>query len=135
MARVRYPDEAVSVAYGKTTKRIERPQYRTWVNKLPCVICGAQETEAAHLSMANNEYCHLGRGKGRKASDRWVLPLCRYHHREQTNLGDEKLFWESYGMNPYIICLVLFGVWSDLKMDGVDKATSWIAASRTGETV
>jgi hypothetical protein len=30
---------------------------------------------------------------GERPSDRWVIPLCSRHHREQHERGDEKAWW------------------------------------------
>ena len=33
----------------------------------------------------------------RKEDDCWVVPLCRHHHRQVTDCGDEEEFWALHG--------------------------------------
>ncbi len=50
-------------------ERIEDEPYRRWTATLPCFKCGIHGySQAAHPNQ--------GRGKGQKASDRDVFPLC-----------------------------------------------------------
>ena len=37
---------------------------------------------------------------GRKASDRWAVPLCLLHHRSLHDAGDEEDWWEGLGIDP-----------------------------------
>lgn len=87
--------------------------YLKFIRTLPCVVTGKQPVEAAHLSFAALEYGHLGRAKGRKASDRWVLPLHPDEHAKQ-HAGNERAYWASTGINPHILALVFWGLFSDM---------------------
>jgi hypothetical protein len=40
-----------------------------------------------------------------KPSDKWTLPLCNQHHREQHDHGDELAFWAEYGIDPFALAL------------------------------
>lgn len=103
--------------------------YLSFVHCLPCVITGQYGIEAAHLSMAAPRYGHYGRGKGRKASDRWVLPLSPAAHARQHQIGED-LFWRNAGIDPHILALTIFGLWSDLGDDAEPFATAIINAAR-----
>lgn len=46
-------------------------------------------------------------GLGEKPDDKWAMPLCSEHHREQHSMG-EREFWEGYGIDPIRNCLALF---------------------------
>jgi hypothetical protein len=40
------------------------------------------------------------RALGRKASDEFVVPLCRVHHRAVHRVGDERAWWKQTGIDP-----------------------------------
>ena len=123
MARVK--PSGSCVRFGKNTKPVKSADYRAWVKKLPCIVTGQSGVEAAHLSTASQRYAHNGRGKSQKASDRWVLPLASDVHRRQHE-ANELAFWECHGINPYVACLVLHGLYSDGKDGAIDQASALI---------
>lgn len=47
-----------------------------------------------------------------KADDRWVTPLCRYHHQDgilaQHKVGEQRFWFEVHGRNPFEICARLW---------------------------
>ena len=45
------------------------------IRKLPCVRCGNPNSQAAHSNSAKH-----GKGRGIKASDAFVIPLCAICH-------------------------------------------------------
>ncbi|RLL42979.1 DUF968 domain-containing protein [Acinetobacter cumulans] len=45
------------------------------IRKLPCVRCGNPDSQAAHSNSAKH-----GKGRGIKASDAFVIPLCAICH-------------------------------------------------------
>lgn len=45
------------------------------IRKLPCVKCGNTNSQAAHSNSAKH-----GKGRGIKASDAFVIPLCAICH-------------------------------------------------------
>ena len=45
---------------------------------------------------------------GRKVSDRFTVPICRLHHRELHQRGDERAWWQSQGINPLAIAAALW---------------------------
>lgn len=63
------------------------------IRKLPCVRCGQVPSQAAHSNSAKH-----GKGRGVKASDLFVIPLCHSCHAafDRFELGNreesEKLF-------------------------------------------
>lgn len=79
------------------------------VRKLPCLVCeDPNRTEAAHLRVGNLHYGKRPTGAGEKPDDRWTLPLCGDHHREQHARGDEIEWWKSKGINPFVVAALLF---------------------------
>lgn len=45
------------------------------IRKLPCIRCGNPNSQAAHSNSAKH-----GKGRGIKASDAFVIPLCQSCH-------------------------------------------------------
>jgi len=46
-------------------------------------------------------------GMQEKPSDRWSLPLCNTHHREQHAFGNELKWWASKGIDPFLLAISL----------------------------
>jgi hypothetical protein len=79
-----------------------------FIRSLPCVCCGDNTTtEAAHIRTGNLTYGKRPTGGAEKPSDCWTLPLCGKHHRDQHN-GSESAFWESQGINPFVLAMSLY---------------------------
>lgn len=93
-------------------KPTKSKNYLAFIHLLPCVLTGRTEVQAAHLSMAAPRYGHYGRAKSSKASDRWVLPLSPVKHRRQHEIGED-LFWRSAGIDPHVLALVIYGLWTE----------------------
>ena len=51
------------------------PKRLAEIRKLPCVRCGNPNSQAAHSNSAKR-----GKGRGIKASDAFVIPLCAICH-------------------------------------------------------
>ncbi|MBD8556341.1 DUF968 domain-containing protein [Rhizobium sp. CFBP 8762] len=114
MAAYRFAYEASQpVAKVKAQKK---PAYLDFIRRLPCVVTARAGVEAAHVSFANLAKGHTGRGKGTKAHDRWVLPLSPEEHRKQHSMNEQE-YWRSVGIDPHELCLVLWGLWCDLRHD------------------
>ena len=65
----------------------------------PCTICGRQPCEAHHIRYAQP------RALGRRVSDEFTVPLCRVHHRELHQKGDERTWWNKFNIDPMPIAL------------------------------
>ena len=48
-----------------------------------------------------------------KPDDKWTVPLCRRHHDEQHNHGDELDWWALQGIDPFLLALSLHGASGD----------------------
>lgn len=117
------------VAYGKDTKPVKNKGYLAWLHQLPCVITGLTDIDAAHVNFPNPAYGAPGRGKGRKASDRWCLPLAKHLHRLQ-HQGNERDFWFQHFINPHVLCLTLWGLYCERGDDGLEEAERIITIQR-----
>ena len=78
-----------------------------FIRSLPCCICGEDTTvEAAHIRTVSLQHGKRYTGKAERPSDKWAVPLCNRHHREQHTMN-ELSFWESYGIDPFIMAISL----------------------------
>jgi hypothetical protein len=67
--------------------------------KQPCTVCGRTPCEAHHLRFAQP------RSLGRRVSDEFTVPLCRLHHRELHQVGNELSWWKERNIDPLPIAL------------------------------
>jgi hypothetical protein len=84
-----------------------------YVNKLPCCVCGStRNVEAAHLKLRLPEIGKEMPGMAMKADDRFVTPLCHYHHLSgilaQHRVGEHRFWFEIHGRNPFEIAARLW---------------------------
>jgi hypothetical protein len=76
-------------------------EYLAYIRQQPCCICGdTVSVEAAHLRVGSIGDGKRPTGMGEKSSDRWALPLCGRHHKEQHSMN-ERYFWASYRIDPF----------------------------------
>lgn len=71
---------------------------------LGCCICKNPVADAHHLRIVGHK-----RAAGRKNGDDYTIPLCRKHHDELHNFGDEALFLALHGIDHVIILNQLNG--------------------------
>lgn len=93
--------------------RIKEPQHLDNIRQLPCLICFGQPVEAAHLRAKSNMHGKRETGKSEKPSDKWALPLCPEHHREQHSMN-ELGFWRYHGIDPFVTALSLWAAEGDI---------------------
>ena len=74
-------------------RRLRDKAHLRHVAKQPCLICGRQPADAHHIRFAQP------RALGRKVSDEFAVPLCRGHHRENHQHGDEAAWWANAGVD------------------------------------
>ena len=69
-------------------KRLRDKAHLEFVASQPCLVCGRQPSDPHHLRFAQP------RGIGLKVSDEFTVPLCRGHHRQLHQAGNEVRWWE-----------------------------------------
>jgi len=74
-------------------RRVRDKSHRKFVTRQPCLICGRTPCDAHHLRFTQHS------ALGRKASDEFTVALCRMHHREVHNCGDEVTWWQRFGID------------------------------------
>lgn len=76
-------------------KKIISKKYLMFIRSLPCLICREGPVDPDHLK---------SRGWGEaKQVDYFCVPLCRRHHSERGQIGDQK-FCEKYKVDPWREC-------------------------------
>lgn len=92
MPRVRIPRTVPASNRGPDPRRSRG--HLDFIRGLPCCVCGkAPRSEAAHVRSGTDG------GMGLKPSDKFTVPLCSRHHREQHQVG-EVSFWASRNVDP-----------------------------------
>ena len=85
-------------------KRIRDKDHLKFVASQPCLVCGRQPCDAHHLRFAQP------RAIGMKVSDEFTVPLCRTHHRQLHEAGNEMTWWEDLEINALEIAR---GLWEE----------------------
>jgi hypothetical protein len=86
-----------------------------FIRALPCVVClDNVSVEAAHVRMSDRRAAKINAGVGQKPHDRWALPLCGKHHREQHGMNEGK-FWDCVLIDPIFVALALYSVSGDME--------------------
>lgn len=92
------------------TPRSKDEAHLAFVRSLPCLVCGDDTTtEAAHVRMADRSIAKPMTGMQTKCDDRFAVPLCNTHHREQHE-GSEHQWWLNLGVDPIKVALALYSV-------------------------
>ncbi len=72
--------------------------------ELGCCICRNPVADAHHLRTVGHK-----RAAALKNGDDYTVPLCRRHHDELHNFGDEQLFMALHGVDVMLILRQLNG--------------------------
>jgi hypothetical protein len=64
--------------------------------------CGREPSDAHHLRFAQPK------ALGRKVSDEFTVPVCRTHHREIHQHGNERTWWDARNIAPLPIAEALW---------------------------
>jgi ERF superfamily protein len=86
---------------GKTL-RLRDQDHLKFVSTQPCLVCARSPSDPHHLKFAQ------GRALGRKVSDEFTVPLCRTHHRELHQRGDERVWWQQLNIDPMLTATALW---------------------------
>jgi hypothetical protein len=83
-----------SVLAVPAPRRYRNKEHLRYVAQRPCLLCGRKPSDPHHLRFMQP------RALGRKASDEFVVPLCRVHHREVHRAGNERAWWKQTSIDP-----------------------------------
>jgi len=87
-------------------KRLRDKAHLKFVASQPCLVCGRQPSDPHHLRFAQP------RALGLKVSDEFTVPLCRGHHRQLHQAGNEVAWWENLKINALPIAK---GLWEQTR--------------------
>ena len=87
-------------------KRLRDKAHLRFVASQPCLVCGRQPSDPHHLRFAQP------RALGLKVSDEFTVPLCRGHHRQLHQAGNEVTWWENLKINALPIAK---GLWEQTR--------------------
>jgi hypothetical protein len=97
-------------ATGAEPKGGDDPGYLAKIRRLPCLHCGMEPSEAAHVKYACASF-GMSNMLGKRVDDSRALPLCAEHHRidrQAQHQGNERAFWERLGIQPYLVTKQLY---------------------------
>jgi hypothetical protein len=75
-------------------RRLRDKAHLKFVATQPCVLCGREPSDPHHVRFAQP------RALGMKVSDEFTVPLCRSHHRNLHQAGNEQNWWAQYRIEP-----------------------------------
>jgi hypothetical protein len=78
-------------------KRLRDKEHLKFVAAQPCLVCGRQPCDPHHLRFAQP------RAIGMKVSDEFTVPLCRGHHRQLHQAGNELAWWQRLKIEPLAV--------------------------------
>ena len=102
-------------------KRIRDKVHLRFVASQPCLICGRQPSDPHHLRFAQR------RALGFKVSDEFTVPLCRGHHRQLHQAGNEVTWWGKLQINALETAKHLWEQ-THSKADYIDQETQLMMA-------
>ena len=83
-------------------RRLRDKTHLRFVASQPCLVCGRQPCDPHHLRFAQP------RALGLKVSDEFTVPLCRGHHRQLHQAGDELAWWTNHHLEPLSVASTLW---------------------------
>jgi Rad52/22 family double-strand break repair protein len=96
-------------------KRLRDKAHLRFVASQPCLICERQPSDPHHLRFAQS------RAIGLKVSDEFTVPLCRVHHRQLHQAGNEETWWKTLNIHPLVIAKAL---WEQTHPNSASNASS-----------
>jgi hypothetical protein len=94
------PSSELPTGIDKSVLTVPEPRRRRdrehirFVSLQPCLLCGRKPSDPHHLKFTQP------RALGRKSSDEFTVPLCRFHHHAVHRAGNEVAWWKIAGIDP-----------------------------------
>jgi hypothetical protein len=101
-----YPSRRIdkSVLTFPEIQRVRDKEHLRYVAAQPCLLCSATPSDAHHVRFAQPW------AMSRKVGDDFTVPLCRKHHRDLHDSGNESAWWHAMGIEPLEIAR---GLWNE----------------------
>jgi hypothetical protein len=103
-------------------RRLRDKAHLKYIASQPCLVCGRQPSDPHHLRFAQP------RALGLKVSDEFAVPLCRGHHRQVHQVGNEIAWWEDLTIDALEIAK---GLWEQTRPKSAPAATKVDEAGTT----
>jgi Rad52/22 family double-strand break repair protein len=103
-------------------RRLRDKAHLKYIASQPCLVCGRQPSDPHHLRFAQP------RALGLKVSDEFAVPLCRGHHRQVHQVGNEIAWWEDLTIDALEIAK---GLWEQTRPKSAPAATQVDEAGTT----
>ncbi|QIO32780.1 ERF family protein [Bradyrhizobium sp. 1(2017)] len=95
-------DAPGDLAFPKEPLRKRSKEHLKFVRSQACLVCKNSPADPHHLKFAQP------RTLGRKVSDEFTVPLCRFHHQALHRHGDERAWWANLQISPLLIAKKLW---------------------------
>jgi len=108
------------------------PDYLALVRQCPCLKCGMEPSEAAHVRFASAAFGKAS-GMQKKPEDRFAVPLCAECHRldrHAQHKRNEEGFWQEIDINPLLVAAHLYAQRGDLV---AMRAVCFVAIAQRGK--
>jgi len=107
----RIPKSGLPARKTKPARKGMSHDHLAFLRRLECpVYPGERPIEAHHLLRADGT-----RGMGRKAADRYAIPLSQRAHRELHDAGDEEAWLAAKGIDGRALAAALWRISGDLE--------------------
>ena len=87
------PTARICTPIVKTIKKRDKAHLK-FVASQPCLVCRQMPCDAHHLKFSQPQ------SLGSKVSDEFTVPLCRRHHRQLHQFGNERAWWANMQVAP-----------------------------------
>lgn len=130
MARIRHPDEGKPIEKRRPVKKPDAdaaPGFLRFLRMLECCVTGASNGFLINRGLClDAHHPTVGRNcMGRKAPDRWAVPVARDYHLDSYPEGlhrGERAFWNRHGIDPEAVAFDLWRVWQTSQSVSVGKS-------------
>ena len=89
-------------------------KHLAFIRQLPCIVCQDNTSvESCHIRMSDGRIAKQNPGIGAKPDDKYTLPLCGKHHREQHSMNEHEFWFVKYRIDPILTSLAIYSVSGD----------------------
>ena len=112
------PTAMICTPIAKTIKKRDKAHLK-FVASQPCLVCQQMPCDAHHLKFSQP------RSLGSKVSDEFTVPLCRRHHQQLHQNGNELAWWANMQVAPIGIAKKLWLLSRQIPSPGASNSCSF----------